>query len=122
MVRHPSTQAVRGAAGDRAGAGRRQKRRPGRRFARAAPRELPPEIGNALHWVSNASRPLSDLADLALARLVLDSLKVKLDGTTAAAETVQRKRRTLVNAVDLGECRGSLADARCRMTSTTGSW
>lgn len=72
-------------------------------------RELPPEIGNVLHWVAKASRPLSDLADPALGRAVLDSLKIKLDGTAAAAETVRRKRRTLVNAlhyaVDLGEFR-----------------
>lgn len=70
-------------------------------------RELPSEIANALHWVAKASRPLSDLGDAAIGRAVLDSLKLKLDGTAAAAETVQRKRRTLVNAmhyaVDLGE-------------------
>ena len=40
---------------------------------------------------------------------MLDGLKLKLDGTAAAAETVRRKRRTLVNAanyaVDLGELR-----------------
>lgn len=72
-----------------------------------ADRELPTEIANALHWVAKASRPLSDLADAAVARAVLDSFKLKLDGTAAAAETVRRKRRTLVNAmhyaVDLGE-------------------
>lgn len=70
-------------------------------------RELPTEIANTLHWVAKASRPLSDLGDAAIARAVLDSLKLKLDGTAAAAETVRRKRRTLVNAmhyaVDLGE-------------------
>ncbi|MFF7214305.1 tyrosine-type recombinase/integrase [Streptomyces sp. NPDC008238] len=70
-------------------------------------RELPPDIGNALHWVSKASRPLADLGDPVIGRAVLDSLKLKLDGTAAAAETVRRKRRTLVNAmhyaVDLGE-------------------
>ncbi|WP_030339226.1 tyrosine-type recombinase/integrase [Streptomyces sp. NRRL S-1022] len=70
-------------------------------------RELPSEIANALHWVAKASRPLSDLGDAAIGRAVLDSLKLKLDGTAAAAETVRRKRRTLVNAVhyavDLGE-------------------
>lgn len=70
-------------------------------------RELPTEIGNTLHWVAKASRPLSDLADPVTGRAVLDSLKIKLDGTAAAAETVRRKRRTLVNAVhyavDLGE-------------------
>lgn len=52
---------------------------------------------------------MSDLTDPALGRAVLDSLKIKLDGTAAAAETVRRKRRTLVNAlhyaVDLGEFR-----------------
>ncbi|MER5727093.1 tyrosine-type recombinase/integrase [Streptomyces sp. NPDC002138] len=72
-------------------------------------RELPTEVGNVLDWVAKASRPLSDLTDPALGRAVLDSLKIKLDGTGAAAETVRRKRRTLVNAlhyaVDLGEFR-----------------
>ncbi|WJY52565.1 tyrosine-type recombinase/integrase [Streptomyces chengbuensis] len=70
-------------------------------------RELPTEIANTLHWVAKASRPLSDLGDAAIGRAVLDSLKLRLDGTAAAAETVRRKRRTLVNAlhyaVDLGE-------------------
>ncbi|GGS84363.1 tyrosine-type recombinase/integrase [Streptomyces griseoviridis] len=70
-------------------------------------RELPDEIAHALHWVSKASRPLADLGDAAITRAVLDALKLKLDGTAAAAETVRRKRRTLVNAlhyaVDLGE-------------------
>ncbi|WP_149547647.1 tyrosine-type recombinase/integrase [Streptomyces marokkonensis] len=70
-------------------------------------REVPTEIANTLHWVAKASRPLSDLGDAAIGRAVLDSLKLKLDGTAAAAETVRRKRRTLVNAlhyaVDLGE-------------------
>jgi integrase len=70
-------------------------------------RDLPTEVANTLHWVAKASRPLSDLGDPAIGRAVLDSLKLKLDGTAAAAETVRRKRRTLVNAmhyaVDLGE-------------------
>ncbi|MFF4965291.1 tyrosine-type recombinase/integrase [Streptomyces sp. NPDC001037] len=70
-------------------------------------RELPTEVANVLHWVAKASRPLSDLGDPAIGRAVLDSLRLKLDGTAAAAETVRRKRRTLVNAlhyaVDLGE-------------------
>jgi integrase len=70
-------------------------------------RDLPSDVANALHWVAKASRPLSDLGDAAIGRAVLDSLRLKLDGTAAAAETVRRKRRTLVNAlhyaVDLGE-------------------
>ncbi|MGW6354593.1 tyrosine-type recombinase/integrase [Streptomyces sp. NPDC055092] len=70
-------------------------------------RDVPDDVLNVLHWVAKASRPLADLADAAVARQVLDSLKLKLDGAAAAAETVRRKRRTLVNAanyaVDLGE-------------------
>lgn len=72
-------------------------------------REVPDNVQNVLHWVAKASRPLADLAEPATARAVLDGLKLKLDGTAAAAETVRRKRRTLVNAanyaVDLGELR-----------------
>ncbi|ONK11192.1 tyrosine-type recombinase/integrase [Streptomyces sp. MP131-18] len=70
-------------------------------------REVPPEIGNTLRWVSKASRPLADLAKPPEMLAVLDALKLKLDGTPAAAETVRRKKNTLVNAlkyaVDLGE-------------------
>jgi hypothetical protein len=72
-------------------------------------REVPDNVRNVLHWVAKASRPLADLVEPATARAVLDGLKLKLDGTAAAAETVRRKRRTLVNAanyaVDLGELR-----------------
>ncbi|WP_393097413.1 tyrosine-type recombinase/integrase [Streptomyces sp. LN325] len=74
-----------------------------------AEREAPTEIANTLHWITKASRPLNDLADPVTAREVLDSFKVRLDGKSAAAETVRRKRRTFVNAlhyaVDLGEFR-----------------
>ena len=70
-------------------------------------RELPPEAGNVLHWVGRASKPLAELAKPAVMLGVLDGLKLKLDGTPAAAETVRRKRTTLGNAlhyaVDLGE-------------------
>jgi integrase len=71
--------------------------------------DVPDNVLNVLHWVAKASRPLAELAEPATARAVLDSLKLKLDGRAAAAETVQRKRRTFVNAinyaVDLGEFR-----------------
>ncbi|MGN9813797.1 tyrosine-type recombinase/integrase [Streptomyces sp. SD11] len=74
-----------------------------------AEREVPTEIANTLHWIAKASRPLNDLADPVTAREVLDSFKIRLDGKSAAAETVRRKRRTFVNAlhyaVDLGEFR-----------------
>ncbi|MFF3890696.1 tyrosine-type recombinase/integrase [Streptomyces sp. NPDC001914] len=74
-----------------------------------AEREAPTEIANTLHWIAKASRPLNDLVDPVTAREVLDSFKIRLDGKSAAAETVRRKRRTFVNAlhyaVDLGEFR-----------------
>ncbi|MER5662423.1 tyrosine-type recombinase/integrase [Streptomyces mirabilis] len=74
-----------------------------------AEREAPTEIANTLRWIAKASRPLHDLADPVTAREVLDSFKIRLDGKSAAAETVRRKRRTFVNAlhyaVDLGEFR-----------------
>lgn len=49
--------------------------------------------------MSKASHPLTDLGDTAIARAVLDALKLKLDGIAEATETVRRKRRTLVNAL-----------------------
>ncbi|OEV31205.1 integrase [Streptomyces nanshensis] len=69
---------------------------------------LPPnDVANALHWVSKASMPLAALRDATVVRSVLDRLKLKLDGTPAAAETTRRKRRVLANAlkyaVELGE-------------------
>ncbi|MEU1041450.1 tyrosine-type recombinase/integrase [Streptomyces sp. NPDC005907] len=74
-----------------------------------AEREVPTEVANTLHWIAKASRPLNDLTDPVTAREVLDSFKIRLDGKSAAAETVRRKRRTFVNAlhyaVDLGEFR-----------------
>ncbi|MFF0302482.1 hypothetical protein ACFYTV_17455 [Streptomyces sp. NPDC004562] len=67
------------------------------------------EIANTPHWIAKASRPLHDLSDPVMTREVLDSFRIRLDGTSAAAETVRRKRRTFVNAlhyaVDLGEFR-----------------
>jgi len=65
------------------------------------------DIGNALHWVSKASKPLACLQDPAVCRAVLDSFKLKLDGSRAAGETVRRKKRVFTNAVkyatELGE-------------------
>lgn len=81
----------------------------GLRVARSRRPGSPDNVRNVLHWVAKAFRPLADLAEPATARAVLDGLKLKLDGTSAAAETVRRKRRTLGNAANyavyLGELR-----------------
>jgi integrase len=69
--------------------------------------ETPVEIANALRWVEKASLPIATLKEPADIRRVLDSLKLKLSGDPAAAETVRRKRAVLFNAlayaVELGE-------------------
>ncbi|MGW0611270.1 tyrosine-type recombinase/integrase [Streptomyces sp. NPDC002788] len=74
----------------------------------ASGEEDPPvDIANALRWVAKASLPLATLKNPADIRRVLDSLKLKLSGAPAAAETVRRKRAVLFNAlayaVELGE-------------------
>lgn len=68
--------------------------------------DLPDETRAALAWVAAASRPLADLDDPAVTRSVLDVLRFRLDGSTAAVETLRRKRKVLVNAVQYGIERG----------------
>ncbi|EDX22174.1 phage integrase protein [Streptomyces sp. Mg1] len=77
------------------------------------PRE-PPEIGNALHWVSNASRPLSDLADPALAREAGRNLSGCRAGSAEAAHSGQcpALRRGPRRIQGEPSRRGSLAEAQ----------
>ncbi|WP_257003638.1 site-specific integrase [Streptomyces sp. SA15] len=70
----------------------------------------PPDIRLTLRWVARASRPLADLMDPAVMRTVLQSLRLKQDGTVAAAETQRHKRMTLVNAVRYAIEQGGLRD------------
>ena len=46
------------------------------------------------------TRPVGDLADLAVLRPALDALALRMDGKPAAASTVRRKRAILYNAVE----------------------
>jgi integrase len=66
---------------------------------RPEPRSMPTDVRLALRWVAGASRPLTDLLYPAVMRAVLEALRLKQDGTVAAAETQRHKRMTLVNAV-----------------------
>jgi integrase len=59
----------------------------------------PPEIAEALRWVARNTTPVSALAQPRIIRGVLDALSTKLDGTPAAATTVNRKRAVLSNAL-----------------------
>ncbi|MEF9885397.1 hypothetical protein [Streptomyces sp. P9-A4] len=86
-------------------------------------RKAPTEVRLALGWVARASRPLDDLLDPAVMRGVLQALRLKRDGTVAAAETQRRKRMTFVNAVryaiELGQLRADpLANISWRITET----
>lgn len=75
-----------------------------------AEQDLPDEVREVLAWVAAASRPLADLDDPVVTRSVLDSLRFRLDGSTAAVETLRRKRKVLVNAVQYGIERGLFAE------------
>ncbi|MFI8367143.1 site-specific integrase [Streptomyces sp. NPDC085466] len=83
----------------------------------------PTEVRLALDWVARASRPLGDLLDPVVMRGVLRALRLKRDGTVAAAETQRRKRTTLVNsvryAIEPGRLRADpLAHVSWRITET----
>ncbi|MEV6957366.1 tyrosine-type recombinase/integrase [Streptomyces sp. NPDC051183] len=90
---------------------------------RPDPRTTPTEVRLALDWVARASRPLDDRLDPVVMRGVLQALRLKRDGTVAAAETQRRKRMTLVNsvryAIELGRLRADpLAGISWRITET----
>ncbi|MFF5128197.1 tyrosine-type recombinase/integrase [Streptomyces syringium] len=73
-------------------------------------REVPVAVGNALHWLGKASKPLADLGKPAVLLGVLDALKLKLDGTAAAPETVRRKKNTFVNALEYAKNLGEFTE------------
>jgi integrase len=62
-------------------------------------RERPGEIAAALDWLAEASLPVSELGEPARARPVLDAIAVLNDGTTAAANTIARKRAVFTGAL-----------------------
>ncbi|MFD3538756.1 tyrosine-type recombinase/integrase [Streptomyces sp. NPDC058662] len=62
--------------------------------------EPPPELVASCLWLSNHSRPLSDLADPRVLRDVQYRLSFKLDDTPAAGETYKRRRRGFNTAME----------------------
>jgi integrase len=62
--------------------------------------EPPAEVAEVLTWVARNSAPVSDLAEAATARRMLDQATGRLDGKTAAASTARRHRTILANAMD----------------------
>lgn len=61
--------------------------------------EPPADVAKVLDWFERKSLPRSALSDRMRVRTALDALTKKLDGTTAAASTIRRKRAIFHNAL-----------------------
>lgn len=62
--------------------------------------ETPPaEVARVLDWFERKSLPISAVADRMRVRAALEALTKKLDGSTAAASTIRRKRAIFHNAL-----------------------
>lgn len=62
--------------------------------------DTPDDVQGALKWLSENTRPVSDLGDPEKVREVLNLISRRLDGKPAAASVVRRKRAILYNALD----------------------
>jgi len=62
--------------------------------------DAPAEVAKRLHWLSENTRPLRDLATPGVAREVLEAATSRLDGHRAAPDTVRKHRMLLSNAMD----------------------
>lgn len=62
--------------------------------------EPPDEVAEVLAWVAGNSAPVSALAEVAMARRILDQATGRLDRKNAAASTTRRNRTILANAMD----------------------
>jgi integrase len=59
----------------------------------------PAEMAEALRWLRQNTKPVYALAEPRVIRAALDAVATKIDGTPAAATTVNRKRAVLSNAL-----------------------
>ena len=62
--------------------------------------QAPEDAADILSWLRDNTRPVSDLADVALSRRVLEAATSRLDGARAAPASVRRNRAVLINALD----------------------
>lgn len=62
--------------------------------------EIPADVAKVLDWFERKSLPTSSLAERLLVRAALKALSKKLDGKTAAAATIQRKRAIFHNSLE----------------------
>ncbi|MFB7113021.1 tyrosine-type recombinase/integrase [Streptomyces sp. NPDC056291] len=72
--------------------------------------EIPSDVAKVLEWFKRKSLPTSALSDLLLARAALNAVSLKLDGTTAAAGTISRKRAIFFNSLEFAVEAELLAD------------
>ncbi|MGW2644611.1 tyrosine-type recombinase/integrase [Streptomyces sp. NPDC001393] len=72
--------------------------------------ETPADVAKVLEWFKRKSLPTSALSDLLLARAALNAVSLKLDGTTAAAGTISRKRAIFYNSLEYAVEAELLAD------------
>lgn len=61
--------------------------------------DRPASVNDALTWIEHASQPLTDLLVASITRGALDAIALRLDGKTAAAKTISRKRAVFYNAL-----------------------
>jgi integrase len=71
--------------------------------------EQPDDVTKRLTWISEHSRPVTDLARPDLIRAALDAVASRLDGGRAAGRTTHRKRAVLFNAANYAVELGLLA-------------
>ncbi|MEU7051289.1 tyrosine-type recombinase/integrase [Streptomyces eurythermus] len=72
--------------------------------------EPPADVAKVLEWFQRKSLPTSALSDLPLMRAALNAVSLKLDGKTAAAGTISRKRAIFYNALEFAVESELLAD------------
>ncbi|MGW1322015.1 tyrosine-type recombinase/integrase [Streptomyces antibioticus] len=62
--------------------------------------EAPADVAKVLDWFGRKSLPMSALSDRLAVKAALSALSKKLDGTTAAAGTISRKRAIFYNSLE----------------------
>ncbi|MFE0470915.1 tyrosine-type recombinase/integrase [Streptomyces sp. NPDC058947] len=62
--------------------------------------EVPPDVAKVLDWFQRKSLSVSALSDRLVVRAALNALSKKLDGKTAAAGTISRKRAIFYNSLE----------------------
>ncbi|MDI5971895.1 tyrosine-type recombinase/integrase [Streptomyces sp. SL13] len=62
--------------------------------------EIPDDVARTLAWFTRKSVPVSALSERLLVRAALNALAKKLDGKTAAAGTISRKRAIFYNSLE----------------------